>query len=79
MNDPAVPHGIERLEEEWLVLMRCHATDGRLEWALVESCVYRWGKAGSDVRLEWLHVESSVCIDEEWLAATHVRLEGLVE
>ena len=39
----------------------------------------RWGKAGSDVRLEWLHVESSVCIDEEWLAATHVRLEGLVE
>ena len=34
-----VPRGIERLDGEWLVLMRCHATDVRLERALVESNV----------------------------------------
>ena len=34
-----VPRGIERLDGESLVLMCCHATDVRLEWALVESSV----------------------------------------
>ena len=31
--------GIERLNGEWLVLMWCAATDGGLQWALVESSV----------------------------------------
>ena len=31
-----VPRGIERVDGEWLVLMCCHATDVRLERALVE-------------------------------------------
>ena len=32
-------NGIERLDGEWLVSMCCHATDVRLESALVESSV----------------------------------------
>ena len=31
-----VPRGNERVDGEWLVLMCCHATDVRLERALVE-------------------------------------------
>ena len=34
-----VPRGIERLDEERLVLMCCDATDVRLEWVLAESSV----------------------------------------
>ena len=32
--------GIEHLDGEWLVLMWCVATDVRLKWALLESCVW---------------------------------------
>ena len=39
VNDPMVPRGIERLHGEWLVLMCCHATDVRLECALVEPSI----------------------------------------